>query len=349
MRIETEPRKNSEGKTDGLQFAGSWQRVMKIGLMALLVAGVTGFGFLLTRAGSSSSSSDRQTSSSNPSPQKHAADVLRAETLANQNYRFPDGGRILFPDYRLVALYGSPRFPELGALGQQDASASIKRVKKLSEKYQTHTRQRVLPAFEIIATVAADSPTENGDYSRETPPEQLKPWAEAAKSAGVYVVLDLQPGRSHFLKQAKAYESLLKLPNVGLALDPEWRLEPHQIPLEQIGSAETKEINQTAAWLAKLTRKYNLPQKLFLLHQFRLDMIANRHQLDASHKELAYVIQMDGQGTQAQKADTWRAITANPPEGVRFGWKNFYKEDKPILSPQATMAVKPHPWYVSYQ
>ena len=40
----------------------------------------------------------------------------------------------------------------------------------------------------------------------------------------MYVVLDLQPGRSNFLDQAKLYEPLLRLPHVGLALDPEWRL-----------------------------------------------------------------------------------------------------------------------------
>ena len=40
----------------------------------------------------------------------------------------------------------------------------------------------------------------------------------------MYVVLDLQPGRTDFLTQAKRYEPLLALPHVGLALDPEWRL-----------------------------------------------------------------------------------------------------------------------------
>ena len=48
---------------------------------------------------------------------------------------------------------------------------------------------------------------------------------------GFYVVLDLQPGRASLLDQARTYEPLLAMPNVGLALDAEWKLQPGQVPL----------------------------------------------------------------------------------------------------------------------
>ncbi len=70
----------------------------------------------------------------------------------------------------------------------------------------------------------------------------------------MYVVLDLQPGRADFLSQARRYESLLARPNVGLALDPEWRLAPGQRHRAQIGSVSATEINRTSAWLADLTK-----------------------------------------------------------------------------------------------
>src|SRR5690606_38192382 len=183
----------------------------------------------------------------------------------------------------------------------------------------------------------------------ETEPEVLLPWIKAAQKEGVYVVLDLQPGHSDFLKQAKLYEELLKYPNVGLALDPEWRLKAGQKHMVQIGSVKAAEINKTAAWLAELTARHKLPQKLFLLHQFRLDMISNREKLDMSHQELAYAIQMDGHGSQQQKQDTWRAIRHGAQKQIHFGWKNFYKVDSPMLSPAQTMKVAPQPWFVSYQ
>lgn len=256
---------------------------------------------------------------------------------------------ILFPGNRIVAIYGTPNVPALGALGEQSMDDSIARAKGLVTNYQDFSTEKILPAMEIITTVAAGTPTDNGDYSQEVDSNTLKPWIEAAQKAGVYVVLDLQPGRSDFLTQAKQYEQLLRYPNVGLALDPEWRLAPGQVPLVQIGSVSIQEVNATADWLADVTRQQKLPQKLLLLHEFRLTMIADRDQLDTSHNELAYVIQMDGQGNQQVKQDTWRTITANPPANVRFGWKNFYHQDSPMLSPQETMAINPKPWYVSYQ
>jgi hypothetical protein len=264
-------------------------------------------------------------------------------------YTFPGGGTKLFPGYRLVALYGSPNSSRLGVLGERPVEQSLQLAKDIAAQYQPFTKERVLPTFEIITTIASADPTENGDYSRELSQDTIRPWVEAAKDAGVYVVLDLQPGRTDFLSQAKLYEELLKYPNVGLALDPEWRLKPDQMHLKQIGSVDAAEVNATAQWLAELVKREDLPQKLFLLHQFRLSMIANRAALDASHPELGYVIQMDGNGAQSTKNDTWLNVIADPPANVQFGWKNFYDEDRPVLSPEQTMLVQPQPWYVSYQ
>jgi hypothetical protein len=101
--------------------------------------------------------------------------------------------------------------------------------------------------------------------------------------------------------------------------------------------------------LAALTHRLNLPQKLFLLHQFRNDMLPGREQLVTTHPELAYTIQMDGQGALAEKQDTWGAILRHPPIHTKFGWKNFYAKDTSLLTPAQTMAIQPQPWYVSYQ
>lgn len=266
-----------------------------------------------------------------------------------RQYFFPNGGRRLFPNYRLVALYGSPGMPVLGALGEQPADQTMARVKLLAAQYQPLMHEHTLPVVEIIATVASAFPEPDGSYSYQVDEGVLQQWVVLAKRQGVYVVLDLQPGRSNFLSQARQLEPLLEQPNVGLALDPEWRLGPAQVPLVQIGTVNISEVNQTAVWLAALTRAHRLPQKLFLLHEFQLSMLPDRAGLDVSHPELAYAVQMDGQGTQAAKLDTWAAITSSPPVNVYFGWKNFYKKDIPMRSPQDTMSLSPQPWYISYQ
>jgi hypothetical protein len=244
-------------------------------------------------------------------------------------YTFPDGGRTLFPQYRLVALYGTPDMPALGALGQQPLASTLTRVQKLAKNYQPYSKQPILPTLEIIATVASATPTKNNDYSQEVSSGMLQPWITAARTHGDYVVLDLQPGRQHFLPQAEEYAALLKQPNVG--------------------SANIQDVNQTATWLAALTKKYQLPQKLFLLQQFRLTMLPGRSKLNTTYPQLAYAIQMDGQGNQGQKLGTWHAIQEQPPPNVHFGWKNFYQKDTPLRSPAATMALAPTPWYVSNQ
>lgn len=279
------------------------------------------------------------------------ADMFAARTEAALTApELPGGGLLAFPTRRMVALYGHPSGGALGALGEQDVQASIGRAKELAKQYQPYSDQPVQPAFEIIATVATDSAGADGDYSAESEVSELRRWVDAAGEAGVYVVLDLQPGTTDFLTQAKRYEELLKLPHVGLALDPEWRLQPGQRHMEQIGSVPAAEINEVSAWLAGLVRRNNLPQKVLILHQFQLRMISNREDLDMSHEELAVVVHADGHGTPEQKMDTWRSLRQDLPQGTWMGWKNFYDEDMPTFTPERTYrGVSPAPWFVSYQ
>src|SRR6516164_7328566 len=275
---------------------------------------------------------------------------LRARlAVAETGVQLPGGGEVLFPMRRLVALYGHPGTPALGVLGEQDLPASIARAKKTAARYRRLSKTPVIPAFEIIATVAEGSPGPDGSYSYQTPLAALLPWVRRASRAGMYVVLDLQAGRASLLTQAKEYEPILALPNVGLALDPEWKLQPGQRPLRQIGSVTAREVNSVSNWLAGITARHHLPQKLFVLHQFQLSMIGNENRIDTRHDDLAIVIHMDGQGTPTDKQQTWQAVTGAAPRHVFFGWKNFYVKDHPMLSPRQTMARIPKPVMISYQ
>ena len=178
----------------------------------------------------------------------------------------------------------------------------------------------------------------------------LLPWVEAAEAAGTYVVLDLQPGRDDFLTQAKAYEELLRRPWVGLALDPEWRLQPGEKPLRQIGHVDIDEVNAVGAWLAGLVREHDLPPKVLTVHQFSRAMVRHRERLDTTLDEVQWLVHADGQGGQNDEAGTWSALKRDLPDGVWLGWKNFTDEDSPMLTPEQTIAqVHPTPQFVSYQ
>jgi hypothetical protein len=270
--------------------------------------------------------------------------------VARTGVELPGGGQLLFPYRVMVAMYGAPGSGDLGVLGEQDVDAAITRARRLAEAHQPFSDVPVVPAFELIVTVAAGGPGDDGDYSRGTPRAAVEEWVGAAGAAGVYVVLDLQPGRADFLSQAVKWRDLLSMPHVGLALDPEWRLGLEDEPLDQVGSVAVEEINEVVNWLADLTRNGRLPQKLLLLHQFNLDMINDRSRLDTGRSELSVVVQMDGQGTQEGKLETWEQIrTVEPPVGVWWGWKNFYDEDAQLRSPQDTLGLQPVPVFVSYQ
>jgi hypothetical protein len=269
--------------------------------------------------------------------------------VAASGVELPGGGQILYPGRQMVALYGHPGTPALGALGEQGVEGSIVRAQQLAAAYQPLVDVPVVPAFEIISAVASGSAGPDGNYSYEAPLELLRPWVDAAGDAGVYVVLDVQPGRTDFLTQAKRYEELLTRPYVGLALDPEWRLQPEQRHLAQIGSATAGEINTVVTWLADLTRAHKLPQKLLMLHQFQPEMISDRETVDTSRDELAVLIHADGFGSPGAKFETWNLMHFSPPPNVWWGWKNFIDEDSPTFSPEATMAVEPRPLFVSYQ
>jgi len=278
-----------------------------------------------------------------------ASQLASRVAVAQTGVQLPGGGQVLFPGRLLVALYGHPGTPGLGVLGQQDLPASITRARKVAAAYRHLSRVPVIPAFEVIATVAQARAGTDGDYSYESSVASLRPWVRRAAAAGMYVILDLQPGRASLLAQARRYQSLLELPDVGLALDPEWKLAPGQLPLHQIGSVSISEVNSVVKWLADLTAQYRLPQKLLVLHQFKLSMIRGERRLDTRYQDLAILIHMDGQGAPAAKQQTWQTVTRAAPAGVFFGWKNFYVKDHPMMSPRQTMARTPRLSMVSYQ
>ncbi|WXF92262.1 hypothetical protein WDV91_06330 [Curtobacterium flaccumfaciens pv. flaccumfaciens] len=268
---------------------------------------------------------------------------------AEGGFQLRNGGQRPFDGHRYVALYGAPGAPALGVLGEQGPKETVQRAEQVAKPYRAESDELVTPAMEVIATVAAGDAGADGDYSTELPVSTLEPYVDAAHDADMPVIIDLQPGRSDFLSQAKKYESLLKKPGVWLALDPEWRLTKDQVPLKQIGSVSASEVNEVSSWLAGLVRDEGLPPKALVLHQFRLSMIQDRSALQ-THPELDMLVHVDGQGSQPDKQATWKALHQGAPEGLHWGWKNFYDEDTPMLTPAQTMQdVTPTPSLVTYQ
>jgi hypothetical protein len=257
----------------------------------------------------------------------------------------PRGGRTILPDFRVVAYYGAPQDKQLGALGIGSPSAMTKKLVKQAKGYERKTRP-VLPAMELIAVVAAAHPGEGERYNLRQPDSVIRRYLKAARKAKALLILDIQPGRSDFFTETKRLRKFLKEPDVGLALDPEWRMAPGEIPGQVIGRVGAKEVNATTDWLDKLTARYKLPQKLLLIHQFTDDMIPERELKE--RENLAYVLNVDGFGTQALKIAKYKGFVKQAP-GFHRGFKLFYYEDTNMMKPAQVMRLQPRPDVVIYE
>ena len=257
----------------------------------------------------------------------------------------PRGGRTILPDYRVVAYYGAPQDPQLGALGIGSPAAAAKKLAKQAKGYERKSRP-VLPAMELIAVVAAAHPEEGGRYNLRQPDKVIRRYLKAARKAKALLILDIQPGRSDFFTETKRLRKWLKEPDVGLALDPEWRMGPGEVPGKVIGSVTAREVNATSDWLDKLTARYKLPQKLLLIHQFTDDMVPEKELKE--RKNLAYVLNVDGFGTQSLKVAKYKNFVNQSP-GFRRGFKLFYSEDTDTMTPAEVMRLQPRPDVVVYE
>ncbi len=245
----------------------------------------------------------------------------------------------LFEDQRIVAYYGNHISPLLGVLGETGPEAAVARVQQAAAPFSTPDKTAV-GAFEMIVTVAQASAGGDGNYSHPSNLADVERWIDVAEENGLYVILDIQPGRSDFLTESKRYEELLKRPNVGLALDPEWRMEAWQRPGQVVGTVTAAEVNQVSAWLSNLVLENDLPEKMFVVHQFQVRMIENRDQL-IDRPGLATVIHADGFGGRAIKLVTYGLVKVDPP--FYNGFKLFIDEDTNIFRPQDVISFSEHP------
>ena len=260
--------------------------------------------------------------------------------------QLPGGGRSLLPDRRIVAFYGAPQADELGELGIGTPASAARRLARQARAYRRPDRP-VLPAMELIAVVAAAHPEEGGRYNTRLQGAVIDRYLRAARRAKALLILDIQPGRSDFFTETVRLKRWLKEPDVSLAIDPEWRMGPDQVPGNVIGSVEAREVNATSAWLAKLVKDRNLPEKLFLIHQFTDDMVDDTRLQE--RPGLAMVLNADGFGGQAIKKAKYHSFTRSPRDFLHTGFKLFYREDSDLMKPRQVLRLRPPPDVVIYE
>jgi hypothetical protein len=274
------------------------------------------------------------------------AEVKKKAAKPKPPPELPRGGRRLFPHHRIVAYYGAPQNVELGALGIGTPDEAGKKLLAQMRQYRRGGRT-LLPAMELIAVVAAGSAQQDGSYSYKQSYAVVKKYLAAARKIKAVLILDIQPGHADFLPLVKHFGRFLREPDVMVALDPEWHT-PGAVPGTVIGSTDAKTVNAVSRYLRKVVRKYRLPDKMLLIHQFTDSMIRNKQQLKPAHG-VPLVLNVDGFGGQEVKIAKYHDFTNPRVRHVHAGFKLFYKEDTNTMAPSQVLQLRPRPDVVIYE
>jgi hypothetical protein len=274
----------------------------------------------------------------------------KPSTTQTAQATLPRGGREVFPRYRLVGYAGVTGAPTLGRLG---TGPLIQRVAEIERRAKPYAAGReILPVVEVIATVVQGSPGRDGKYRVRLSDAQIAAYHKVARKHRGVLLLNLQPGRSEFLAEAKAFEKWLKHPDVGVALDPEWAMDPGQRPGAVYGHTTGAELDGVARYLAGLVKRYNLPEKVMVYHQVARSVVRRESGLKA-HDGVVMIKSVDGLGHPGPKRHTYRVVNKSTPKYVHAGFKLFFTEDRRnggrLMTPQEVLGLKPQPEYVMFE
>jgi hypothetical protein len=254
----------------------------------------------------------------------------------------PRGGRRIFPHFRVVGYYG---MPGLDALGAGPPELVARRLLRTATAYATPGHP-VLPMLELIATIAHPRPLSDGTYRSRQDDAVVARYLQAARRIKGVLVLDIQPGRADFLAEVRHWERLLREPDVGIALDPEFSMAPGGVPGRDLGRTDAATINRVSAYLAGLVARHRLPEKLLVIHQFTHSMVRDKPAI-VVRRGLAMVWNADGFGARSDKLEDYAAYTSDR----RFhpGLKLFYRNDVDLMAPHEVLRLRPVPQLINYQ
>jgi hypothetical protein len=255
----------------------------------------------------------------------------------------------IIPEHRIVAFYGNPLSKRMGILGQIAPDSMLRRLEETSMEWaKADPERKVLPALHLIAVVAQGYPGPARKYRLQMPDSVIERVAGWAEERGWLLFLDIQPGLSTVEAEIPHLVKYLTRPYVHLALDPEFAMKDGKKPgTDWMGRMDAVEVNHAIGELARIVEEHQLPPKLLVVHRFTRNMLTNAAQIRLDPR-VQVVIDMDGYGAPSGKKAAYKWFVVRYP--VQFtGWKLFYKNDKPMMTPEQVLEVYPKPMYIQYQ
>jgi hypothetical protein len=276
--------------------------------------------------------------------------TLRPSAPKPAQATLPRGGREVFPRYRLVGYAGVTGASTLGRLGTGPLDQRVAEIERRAKPYADG--REVLPVVEVIATIVQGSPGRDGKYRVRLTDAQIAKYHKAARKHRAVMLLNLQPGRSEFITEAKAFQKWLKEPDVGVALDPEWAMDRSQRPGGVYGHTTGTELDAVARYLSGLVKQYNLPEKVLVYHQVARSVVRKESGLK-NHAGVVLIKSVDGLGHPGPKKNTYRVVNNSTPKFVHAGFKLFFTEDRRhggrLMTPREVLGLKPRPEYVMFE
>ena len=263
----------------------------------------------------------------------------------------PKGSTAWLPTHRIVAYYGNPLTAGMGVLGAYPPATLVAHLKAQALAYaQAAPKIPVVPALDMVATVAQGSPGAGGKYRLRMTYALAAQELALARRNHMLLILDIQVGRSTVQSEVRYWKPFLEQPDVQLALDPEFDMPPGKVPGQWIGTMHASAINWALGYLSRMVRQRHLPAKIVEVYEFRSDMLTHWNRIHPQ-PGTQMVFNTDGFGGQALKIHNYHAfITRQPLKPVRYGGiKLFYHNDVPLLQPAQVVALKPPPLVVTYQ
>lgn len=260
----------------------------------------------------------------------------------------PAGKDSLFQNCQIVAFYGFPGVPQMGIVGEYQPAELVQKLLAQARAYDDINGFRgVAPAIHLIYAVAQSSQTPDGTYLSRMSDSMVKQWIDIADKYDLLLILDIQMGSSNVEKEFPHVLPYLKNPRVHLGLDPEFVVSGDQRPGVVIGSLDVSQINTAEVLLQKLVEENHLPNKVLIVHQFLPEMILNKGDLK-EQPNVDLVIDQDGFGSPAQKIGNYERYVKE--DGAEHGgFKLFYKQDEPLMTPEQVEELDPQPDVIIYQ
>lgn len=265
---------------------------------------------------------------------------------------YPNAGAIL-PFNRIVAYYGNLYSTKMGVLGEYPEDEMMAKLAEEVKRWEeADPNTPVIPALHYIAVVAQGKSGEDGKYRFRMPDTEIDKVLTMAEKINAIVFLDLQVGFSNVETEIPLLEKYLKLPNVHLAIDPEFSMKGKYPPGKVVGTFDVSDINFASNYLANLVKENNLTPKILVVHRYTQNMMTNYQEINTM-PEVQIVINMDGWGGKAKKINTYKQFVFKEP--VQFtGFKLFYKNDvwekgAVLFTPEELLKLNPRPVYIQYQ